>query len=197
MNDSRELAQRASAGDVDAVEALLEQHLPRLRAFLRLRMGPELRAKESVSDLAQSTCREILQHLDRYRYKGEENFRRWLFTTALRKVRNRAEYYRAGKRDIAREMRPDSEQSLDDVYQTLSTPSGCLMRRERIEALEAAFETLSEPHREVILLARIVGLSHKEVAEAMGRTELAARSLLHRALAELAEELGTGEGGAA
>ena len=33
--------------------------------------------------------------------------------------------------------------------------------------------------------ARVVGLPHKEVGEAMGRTEEASRSLLRRALAEL------------
>jgi len=187
MEESRELAERASRGDGEAIDELLTRHLPGLRAFLRLRMGPELRARESVSDLAQSTCREVLEHLDRFRYQGEANFRHWLYATALRKVKNRVEYHQAQKRDHARELRAD--ECLAAVYQTLSTPSRRLMGREEVEALEAAFERLSEPHREVILLARIVGLSHAEIAAATGRSEQATRSLLHRALAELAEEM--------
>jgi DNA-directed RNA polymerase specialized sigma24 family protein len=44
--------------------------------------------------------------------------------------------------------------------------------------------------RRVILLARIGGLSHEEVAAGMGRTVLATRSLLARAMARLAVLLG-------
>jgi RNA polymerase sigma-70 factor (ECF subfamily) len=196
---SWELAGRASQGDEGAVHDLLQLHLPRLRAYLRLQMGPELRAKESISDLAQSTCREVLQHADRFRFGGEQGFRYWLFTTASRKVKNRLEYYRAGKRDIAREASPPvaagDEDALAALYQTLSTPSRDLMRREQMEGLEAAMDSLSEDHREVILLSRILGLAHEEIAESMGRSVSATRSLLHRALAELAERLHPSWGG--
>jgi len=179
-------------GRPEAVEALLTRHLPGLRAYVRLRMGPELRAKESVSDLVQSTCREILLHEDRYRHRGASNFRHWLFTTALRKVKNRLAYYRASKRDLGREVGErdaSRDEALAAFYQTLSTPSRRLMRREWAERLEAAFDKLPEARREVILLSRIVGLPHEEVARTMGRTPQATRSLLHRALAELADGL--------
>ncbi|HVS19206.1 MAG TPA: sigma-70 family RNA polymerase sigma factor [Planctomycetota bacterium] len=173
----------------EGLEALIERHLPGLRAYVRLRMGPELRARESASDLVQSTCREVLQHAGRFRHGGETGFRHWLYTTAQRKVANRVEYYRAGKRDAAMEVAPGGEESLAALYQTISTPSRGLMTRERIQEIEQAFDGLSEPHREVILLARIVGLGHAQVARTMGRSEQATRSLLHRALAELADRL--------
>ncbi len=196
MGESREPVW-TSDGDPEAVEALLARHLPGLRAYVRLRMGPELRAKESASDLVQSTCCEILQHMDRYRHRGADNFRHWLFTTALRKVKNRLAYYHAGKRNVALEVGeprdPRRDESLAALYQTLSTPSRRLMRRERIEQLEAAFDNLPEAYREVILLSRIVGLPHEEVARATGRTAQATRSLLHRALAKLAENLEASE----
>jgi hypothetical protein len=44
--------------------------------------------------------------------------------------------------------------------------------------------------REVIALAKIAGLSRAEIGERMGRSETAVRTLLHRALADLAERLG-------
>ena len=51
-------------------------------------MGPQLRAKESASDLVQSVCREVLGRLDRFQHGGEAGFRHWLYATALRKVRD-------------------------------------------------------------------------------------------------------------
>jgi RNA polymerase sigma factor (sigma-70 family) len=59
------------------------------------------------------------------------------------------------------------------------------MAREQIERLELAFDGLSEDHRKVITLARIVGLPHKDIAAEMGRSESATRMLLFRALGQL------------
>jgi RNA polymerase sigma-70 factor (ECF subfamily) len=186
----------ASRGDPDAIAALLERHLPRLRAFVRLRMDRELRRKESASDLVQSACREVLLRVDRYRYRSEANFRSWLFTTALRKIQDRVDYYRADKRNIAREIeadQPDEIESLARVYADFNTPSAQLEMKDRVARIEAAFDRLSEEHREVITLTRIVGLPHREVAAAMGRSEAASRMLLYRALAAFATALGGGE----
>jgi RNA polymerase sigma-70 factor (ECF subfamily) len=192
--DSAELLDRAAAGDQDALDELFSKYLPVLRAFLRLRMSPALRVKESCSDLAQSTCREVLEHLDRFDHRGEAGFRQWLFTTAWRKVAKKYRYYGRDKRDVGLEQpaaaaSDGGDEQLAQVYQTLSTPSRQLMRNEQIERLEAAFERLPEHYREVITLSRVVGLSHKEVAASMGRTEGATRVLLHRALGELADVL--------
>ena len=96
---TRPLFERATHGDRRAFNELLALHLPGLRAWIRLRAGPVVRARESASDLAQSVCREVLDHLDRFAYGDEPGFRAWLYTTALRKIMNRHEYYAAEKRD--------------------------------------------------------------------------------------------------
>jgi RNA polymerase sigma-70 factor (subfamily 1) len=193
MHDSTDhVIASASRGDAAALASLLERYLPRLRAFVRLRMGAQLRARESASDITQSACREVLAHLDRYRHQGEANFRHWLFTTALRKISDRLDYYRAEKRDVNRqEALPDAsrDQQLTALYADLLTPSADLEMRERIAHLEAAFDSLPEEYREVITLARIVGLPHDAIASAMNRSVAASRMLLSRALARLAIEL--------
>ena len=51
-----------------------------------------------------------------------------------------------------------------------------------MQRLERAFAQLSDEHREVITLAKLVGLPHRDIAARMGRTEAASRVLLHRAL---------------
>lgn len=188
MADSFEqLVASASRGDRTAVEELLVRHLPGLRAFIRLRAGPLVRAQESASDLAQSVCREVLLNLSTFRYGGEAGFRRWLFTTALRTLQKKDEHWRAQKREAARVQR--DETALLEQYRSFSSPSNRAVAREELERIEGAFDELDEDEREVITLARVVGLAHKEIAEVMGRSEGATRVLLHRSLAHLAEVL--------
>ena len=183
--------------DRPSIDALLEHHLPGLRAFIRLRAGPVIRKRESESDLAQSVCREVLEHADRFQHGDEQGFKRWLYTTALRKILNRYEYYGAEKRDFGREVRlgddnadsSGSTERLGNLYRTFSTPSQHAMRREEIEQVERAFDGLREEQREVISLAHVVGLTRGEIAAQLGKSEGAVRTMLSRALAELAERL--------
>ncbi|MFG0315975.1 MAG: sigma-70 family RNA polymerase sigma factor [Planctomycetota bacterium JB042] len=192
MVDEPSLVSRASRGDPVAVDALLENHLPGLRAFIRLRMGRDLRARESCSDLAQSVCREVLEHIGRFRYRGEAEFRRWLYVEAQRKIANRVQFHRAERRDVQREVRAPTEaddRRLGALYRGTLTPSRRLLAKEQVERLEEAFDRLTDDHREVVVLSRIVGLSRAEVAERMGRTEDSVRNLLHRALSKLAGDL--------
>jgi RNA polymerase sigma-70 factor (ECF subfamily) len=188
-----QLAEKAALGDRAAAEELLEHYLPRLRAFVRLRAGPLIRRHESNADIVQSVCREVLQHVDRFQHPSESAFRRWLFTTALRKLSNRRDFYMAEKRDVLRNAREDDTErnrELLECYSSFSTPSGHVAVQEEIARVEEAMESLSEEHREVITLAHLVGLSRAEIAEQMGRSEGAVRHLLHRALAQLGVRLG-------
>jgi RNA polymerase sigma-70 factor (ECF subfamily) len=177
------------------VDALLERYLPGLEAFIRLRQGKLLRAKESASDLVQSVCREILEHMDRFQYRGEAQFKHWLYATALRKLSNKYEYYRAQKRDAAREVLLSSntgsqarvpQAEIYQQYRFVGTPSREAQAREEMVRIEGAFEKLPDDYREIILLSRMVGMSHKEIAEAQGKSEGAVRVTLSRALAKLA-----------
>ena len=195
------LTEAAGRGDRDAVEALLERYIPELRAFVRLRAGAMIRARESHSDLVQSVCREVLTHLGRFRHPSENAFKRWLYTTALRKIVGRREFYLAGKRDVLRNVPLDRESDdsrraeLLATYSSFTTPSHHAMVREEVERIEAVFEDVPEEYREVITLAHVVGLSRAEIAEQMGRSEGAVRMLLHRALAQVARKLREVESG--
>jgi RNA polymerase sigma-70 factor (ECF subfamily) len=170
------------------VERLLAEHLPGLRAFVRLRAGPLVRARETESDVVQSTCREVLEHREIYRHGGEAGFRHWLYTTALRKILNKHEFHAAARRDARRDVPADaaSDAALIDAYACLCTPSRVAAAKEELARIEAAFERLPDDYREVVLLSRLVGLPRAEVALSMGRSEASVRNLLHRALAQLA-----------
>ncbi|HKD99945.1 MAG TPA: sigma factor, partial [Planctomycetota bacterium] len=138
------------------VDAMLARHLSTLHAFVRLRAGPALLRHESSADLAQSVCRELLRRRDRFRYGGEPEFRRWLFTTAARKIAKRRAYHRAEKRDAARRspLSPGESPQADDAvlldaYRAISTPSAKLAAGEQVARIEAALAKLSEERREI------------------------------------------------
>lgn len=187
-DDLRPLVDKASQGDAPAIEELLQRHLPALRAFLRLRAGPAIRARESAADLAQSVCRELLQQMGNFDYRGEAAFKAWLFTAALRKLVERQRYYEADKRDVAREVQvPAGRDSADllDVYGHVVTPSRHAQAHEIMERLEHAFDSLPPDYRDVIVWHRIVGLSQREIGERMGRSEIAVQRLFARAMTKL------------
>ena len=189
--ESHELLARLQEGDSDALELLLEQHLPRLRGFVRLHSGGLLRAREESSDIVQSVCREILTHMDRFQYPSEAGFRQWLYLTAVRKIRHRYRYWLTEKRDTDRDVAPTvSAVDLVACYGSFCTPSREVAAREEISRIEAAFDRLKEEQREVILLAKVVGLSRAEIGERLGKSEAAVRTMLTRALTRLAELLG-------
>src|SRR5262245_13045987 len=101
--DAEELVARAGRGERVAVEELLEAQLPRLRAFVHLRAGSALKAREESADLVQSICRVVLTQKEQFRTGGAEEFRRWLFTTARHVVADKAKYWKRERRDAARE----------------------------------------------------------------------------------------------
>lgn len=193
--DSRELVSQASRGDATAVDLLLQRHLPGLQAFVRLRMAPLLRAKESSSDIVQSVCRELLERLDGFEWRGEPAFKAWLFTTALRKLTERQRHWLRDKRDAAREVElPPGDASRDDrslqqLYRSFCTPSRVVSVREELAAVEAAFAELPEHYREILSLARLTGATHREIGVQLGMTENAVQQVVKRALVKLSGAL--------
>jgi RNA polymerase sigma-70 factor (ECF subfamily) len=195
VTDSAELVARAANGDESARRDLVVKHLPSLEAFVRLRAGAFVRARESCSDLVQSVCADVLGDLGGFEYRGEEQFRHWLFQRALHKILNKRRFHEAEQRDARRERPVDSPSSaatLLECYQSICTPSRVARGREALAEFERAFARLPEDYREAITLYRIVGLPYADIAAAMGRSEGAVRNLVYRGLARLSTLL---EGG--
>lgn len=188
--DHQTLVTQATRGDENAAAVLLEQYLPRVRAFIRLRMNDALRKRESCSDLVQEVCVDLLRAQENFEYRGEAEFRSWLFQAALNKVRERQRFWMSNKRDVRREVKPavgtDSTR-LSQIYLTLGTPSRQIMAEEHMQRLEAAFDELPDHYRQVVTMARVAGLPHEEIAKQLGKTVGATRQILGRALIRLGD----------
>lgn len=185
----RKLVQRASSGDPAAIESLLAKYLPALDAYVARRTGAALRQKESRSDLVQSVCREVLEDLRsaRFEYRGEAQFRQWLYRTALRKIQGRGRYFGAQRRAAGREVPIADAPSTERNLQHSRTPSRSAARHEELARFRASLQLLDETSRCVVEWAWFDEMPHKDVAAKLGITEAHSRTVLSRALARIAK----------
>jgi len=184
-------------GDPDPplqIEALLERHLPDLRAYVRRNMDAALSQRESCADLVQSICREALQSKAQYEFRGEAAFRQWLLQLALHKLIDKRRFYRARKREGAQlEPAAGSAFDLDQLARLARTlgasPSSEASLREELGVLAAALDKLAESDRAMIRMIHLEGLTHADVAERIGCSVPQSRGRLFLALARLSAHL--------
>ncbi len=165
-----------------------------LRAYFRLKAGPKILAHESVSDLVQSVCLDVLSDLSGFEYRGEAQFRGWLVQHAWHKLMDRWKFWKRAKRDGDRLISVPQEASkgdspLDWLDPSFLTPSREAVGREELAGFEAAFAHLPEDTREAILLRRIAQLPYAEIASLLGKSEGAVRNLVSRGLAKVSLEM--------
>ncbi|MEA2736198.1 MAG: polymerase sigma-70 factor, subfamily, partial [Humisphaera sp.] len=79
------------------------------------------------------------------------------------------------------------------IARARSSPSQPAAVDRRLDVM-AVLKTLSEPHREVLVLREIRGLSYQEIAQVLDVPRGTVESRLSRARAEFREKLSKGEG---
>jgi RNA polymerase sigma-70 factor, ECF subfamily len=188
---------RAKSGDVTALNELFARYHQMMVEIARRKIGARLRSKEDPDDLAQTTFREATRDFANYEYRGEGSLVRWLVQILQNKIRDKAEYYNAEKRNVGRERaiertpdaKSDSPVSIELPSHDLSVTMQ-VTRGESFEFLRQALEELSPEHRQAITLVFFEGRQLREAGELMGgKTEDAVRMMLRRAETRLAEIL--------
>ena len=189
---TRQLVALAKDGDESALNQLWSVYGARVHWIMRLRMGTELRSKLESMDLAQDALLSALGGLGNFTYKNEGDFLRWLSTIAENRLRDNLDKLHADKRDIRKEARLDNNgpTATGGFARTpgaidVTTPSVIMSRKEELEQLEKAIDTLRPEYREVIVLTKIEGLSYKEISPRLGKSDEAVRKLVSRAMASL------------
>ena len=189
---TRHLVVLAKDGDESALNKLWAVYGPRVLWLVRLRMGKELRSKLESMDVVQDVLVCALKDLGNFTYKNEGDLVRWLSRIADNRLRDNLDRLHADKRDIRKEVRlngyrPTVEDSfvaaLDAVNTT--TPSAIMSKREELDKLAKAIDALKPEYGEVIVLTKIEGLSHKEIADRLGKSSDAVRKLASRAMTAL------------
>jgi len=195
---TQNLVTLAKEGDRSALGQLCEVYGERIRRIIRLRMGKELRSKLESMDLVQDALLSALEGLGDFTYKNEGDFLRWLGKIAENRIRDNLDRLHADKRDIRKEV-PILDNTLAgenghaQVFEPArkTTPSMILSQKEDLDKLEKAIDKLRSEYREVIILAKIDGLSYKEIGDKLGKSADAAGHLLLRAMVALTEAFWT------
>ncbi len=189
-DDLRSTVIAARRGDRNAIASLLVDHLPPLEAFVRVRAGELLLAKETPHDLVQSVCREALADLSQFEYREATQFRSWLFLLATRKILDRAKHHRRDKRDVEREQPACVDASaLLSCYASFVTPSQHASAREELSRAERALRELPDAQRDAVAYVKLLGLPYPDVSERMEVSESAVRGLVARGLAAIGDSL--------
>jgi RNA polymerase sigma-70 factor (ECF subfamily) len=181
--ESSALLRAARAGSAEALDRLYAQVAGRLLGFIRVRMGPSLRARLESRDILQSTLLKSFERIDQFEGDTGGSLMAWLARIAENEIRDRADHAHRARRDVGREVpiEPAAARVAAHVRSALSQA----VLTEDAERIERALESLEPPHREVIILRKYEELGFREIAARMGRSEDACRMLLARAMAAL------------
>jgi RNA polymerase sigma-70 factor (ECF subfamily) len=168
-----ELIARWKGGDERAATELVERHSAALARF-----AVSSGERNEIDELVQDTFVRAFNSLDGFR--GESSFRTWLFTIERRLLldRRRTEKRRRDRTEV-------QEGDASTEYDALDT----VVADETQKRLRNAVERLSPTQKEVFSLRVSEGLSYKEIAEAVGTTEGAARVHYHNAMRAVKEFL--------
>jgi len=167
---------------VESLESVFARVGPRLLGFIRLKMGRSLRARLESRDILQATYVKSLQHLGEFKGSDSRAFVGWLMRIAENEIRDRADYHGRQRRDAGRE---EDVEAFGDIAARTRSALSRLILDQRAEQLEAAVETLSDAHREVILLRAFEELPFAEIGRRLGKSEDASRMLYARAMTAL------------
>ncbi len=78
QDHSRQLIDKAQAGDRAAIEELAQCYEGPLHAVVRAKLGPRLEARVEVEDIVQETLLRAFKSLSGFRWREQDSFIRWL-----------------------------------------------------------------------------------------------------------------------
>ena len=176
---------RVKDDDAGAFETLVRRYEARLVRLMRT-LGPR---PDLAEDLAQETFLRVYRA--RKRYEPGAKFSTWLFTIAGNVARNSARS--VGRRqevneaDAPRQDEASHAQLLTAMALDASgqMPARLVEGSERAEIVRAAVAALGERQRMALMLSRFENMNYAEIAETMGLTTKAVKSLLSRARVNL------------
>jgi RNA polymerase sigma-70 factor, ECF subfamily len=174
--DDNTVLEKAVQGDGEAFGLLYERYVTRIYNYIFYRIGNSYDAE----DLTERVFIRALRHINNYNNRGLP-FSAWLYRIAHNLVAN---WYRDNSRR--------KEIPLDDGILTShqsSFPEQEVLHSEERERVLQVIRTLPPDRQQLVILKFVDHLSNAEIGQIMGRTEGAIKSLYHRTLLTVRDEL--------
>jgi RNA polymerase sigma-70 factor (ECF subfamily) len=171
-----EAVERAARGDTEAFSFLYERFVTRIYNYIYYRTGNPHEAE----DLTSRVFHRALHHIERYDNRGVP-FSAWLYRIAHNLVAN-------WHRDNSRR----KEVPLEDYTQQplrSQAPEASVVDHQELEELLKVIRRLPADRQQLLILKFVERMSNAEVAVIMRRSEGAIKSLYHRTLMALRDEL--------
>lgn len=167
---------RFQKGHEGAFEELVHRHTRAVLNLVYRYLGDASRAEDVAQDIFVKVYRA------RMKYEPKAKFTTWLYRIAVNHCLNEI---RAGK------SRPSLGAPVNDLLEhpAAEDPDARLHRQELREAVKGAIDALPENQRMAVLLSRYEDMSYDEIAETMGLSLEAVKSLLFRAKENLQRAL--------
>lgn len=169
---------RVREDDADAFAELVELYQQRLITVLHHLVGN----LQEAEDLAQEVFLRVYRH--RQKYHPRAKFSTWLYTIAnnlalnVLRSRQRKPVIPLNVRDSGPlGPRPAEQMVRDRDYQ----PNERMQQQELAQIIQQALDSLNERQRMAVVLNKFEDMNYAEIAEIMGLTTKAVKSLLSRA----------------
>jgi RNA polymerase sigma factor (sigma-70 family) len=175
-----DLVRHARRGDLKAYDELVKRYQERIYATIYHMTSNH----EDANDLAQESFIKAYSALKSF--KGGSSFYTWLYRIAVNKTinflkqRRNKHHISLNDMDFNAEHDPDLMALISD-----KTPQRDVNLSELQKKLNEALLKLSEPHRMVVVLHDVQGVSHEEIAEIVGCNIGTVRSRLFYARQQL------------
>ena len=153
-------------GSEDAATQLYLRYAHRLRALARNQTSAELARREDVDDIVQSVFGSFFRAaaMGHYDLPAGDDLWRLLLVIALNKIRTKASFHRAAKRDVRKALGGDALSNFSSQERDDETALASLKM-----VIEQALEQLP-PLQQQMAILRIQGHEVPEIAAAVGRS---------------------------
>jgi len=167
---------RASAGDSEAFSLLYERNVSRIYNYIYYRIGSDADAE----DITSRVFYRAFGHINTYVDKGVP-FSAWLYRIAHNLIAN-------WHRDTHRRKEVPLEDQIELPVKA-DHPERAMEKTQEVEQLLQGIRRLSPDRQQLLILKFVEDLSNAEIADIMGKSEGAIKSLYHRALIALRVEM--------
>jgi RNA polymerase sigma-70 factor, ECF subfamily len=168
---------RAAQADPAAFASLYDRYRVPVYRYLRLRCASD----DEAADLMQQTFLNALDALPRYRERGAP-VAAWLFRIAHNLVANA---HRARGHTVTLDVT-----TAEHLRSDADGPEALALREERLAHLRVLYSTLDDDKQELLALRFGAGLSSREIAPIVGRSQAAVKKQLTRTIQSLREQYG-------